>query len=334
MHTNQPSVFQTNAIWSFSDYLGSVKVRLSIGRKNYKIEPGLYKMGEPDENSDVFVTANYKLSFDILRKNLYGKNAWILLLDTKGINVWCAAGKGTFGTKELINRINLHNLRTIVSHKRLILPQLGAPGIASHIVKKETGFSIKYGPVRASDINMYIENGYKTNEIMRSVRFNIKDRILVAPVEIMNSLWQILLIIHAFIALSGISSSGYSFDKVKHEGLITAIILLTAYLSGTFLTPVLLPWLPTRYFAGKGIFIQTLVFLVLIGLGYLKLPYLDLFAWFLISIALSSFLAMNFTGASTYTSLSGVKKEMKIFIPVQLTVVISGFILFVISRFV
>jgi len=34
-----------------------------------------------------------------------GRNLWILILDTKGVNVWCAAGKGTFGTEELVFRI-------------------------------------------------------------------------------------------------------------------------------------------------------------------------------------------------------------------------------------
>ena len=86
--------------WSRSDYLGSIKCRISNSfRMKYRIKPGMYAVGEPDANSEVFVSANYKLSFDILRKALKGLNVWILVLDTKGINVWCAAGKGTFGTE-------------------------------------------------------------------------------------------------------------------------------------------------------------------------------------------------------------------------------------------
>ncbi len=326
-----PGVFPD---WNLSDYFGSLKVRLSIGRNNYRVEPGVYRLGNPDENSDVFVSANYKLSFDVLRKNLKGMNAWILVLDTKGVNVWCAAGKGTFGTNELIHRINLHHLHTLVSHRRLILPQLGAPGVAAHVVKKETGFTVKYGPVRASDISQYVESRCKASETMRRVRFNFKDRLITSPVEIMNSLWQIALIILAFLVLSGLSSSGYSLETVRHVGLKDTLIILTAYLSGTFLTPVLLPWIPSRYFAGKGIFIQALVFLLLVISVPGKLPLISLLAWFLMSVALSSYLAMNFTGASTFTSLSGVKKELKLFIPVQLSAVITGFILYVVSKFV
>ena len=72
---------------------------------HYTVEPGLYAVGKPDERSPVLVTANYKLSFDKLRNELTGRNVWILVLDTKGINVWCSAGKGTFGTMELVGRI-------------------------------------------------------------------------------------------------------------------------------------------------------------------------------------------------------------------------------------
>jgi CO dehydrogenase/acetyl-CoA synthase gamma subunit (corrinoid Fe-S protein) len=108
-----------------SDFWGAVMVRWGINRNNYRVSPGLYAIGSPDKESDVFVSANYKLSFDALRKNLSGENGWILVLDTKGVNVWCAAGKGTFGTKELVNRIRLVSLEKVVNHKRLSCHSLG-----------------------------------------------------------------------------------------------------------------------------------------------------------------------------------------------------------------
>src|SRR5664279_5702867 len=121
---------------NINDFLGAVMVRWGINRDKYRVIPGLYAVGTPDADCDVFVTANYKLSFDALRKSLSGINGWILVLDTKGVNVWCAAGKGTFGTKELVSRIKLTSLEKIVNHKRLILPQLGATGVAAHKVKE------------------------------------------------------------------------------------------------------------------------------------------------------------------------------------------------------
>ncbi len=86
---------------------------------DYAIDPGLYALGDPDRESPVLVSANYKMSFDDLRSALPGRNLWILVLDTKGINVWCAAGKGTFGTEELVKRIEASHLKEIVSHRSI-----------------------------------------------------------------------------------------------------------------------------------------------------------------------------------------------------------------------
>jgi len=90
---------------AIGDRLGAWKVRWGIGRMDYAVEPGLYAVGKPDENAPVLVSANYKLTFDTLRMNLSGLDCWLLILDTRGVNVWCAAGKGTFGTDELINKL-------------------------------------------------------------------------------------------------------------------------------------------------------------------------------------------------------------------------------------
>ena len=124
----------SSLVWA--DRWGTIKARWGINRMHYTIEPGLYALGKPNGQSPVFVTANYKMSFDRLREALPGRDAWILVLDTKGINVWCAAGKGTFGTTELVSRIESSGLKQVVSHRELILPQLSGPGVAAHEVKK------------------------------------------------------------------------------------------------------------------------------------------------------------------------------------------------------
>jgi len=136
---------QTSSQLTFQDKLGAWKARWGINRMNYKVEPGLYSLGNPDENSPVLVTANYKLTFDSLRKELSGLDAWILVLDTKGINVWCAAGKGTFGTTELVNRLLVVQLEKFVAHRTLILPQLGAPGVSAHELQSLPGSRLFMG---------------------------------------------------------------------------------------------------------------------------------------------------------------------------------------------
>ena len=83
---------------TFANYWDHFVTRWGINRMAHRVEPGLYALGNPTRDSSVFVTANYTLSFDALRAALDGRDVYILVLDTQGINVWCAAGKGTFGT--------------------------------------------------------------------------------------------------------------------------------------------------------------------------------------------------------------------------------------------
>ncbi|MFA6384504.1 MAG: mercury methylation corrinoid protein HgcA, partial [Candidatus Omnitrophota bacterium] len=180
--------------WTFSDYAGMVKVRLDIDRMNYAVAPGIYAVGKPDRLSPVLVSANYKLSFDELRRQLGGLNIWILVIDTKGVNVWCAAGKETFSTLEICNRIGLTRLEKIVDTRKLIVPQLGAPGVSCRMVQAFSGFSVIYGPVRASDIKKYLASGMKADAGMRRVRFGFVDRLTVSWLELAMALKPLLIV--------------------------------------------------------------------------------------------------------------------------------------------
>lgn len=316
------------------DFLGSVMVRWGINRDSYKVNPGLYAVGSPDQNSDVLVTANYKLSFDMLRKNLSGINCWILVLDTKGVNVWCAAGKRTFGTKELVSRIRQVSLDKVVNHRRLILPQLSATGVAAHKVREESGFNVHYGPVRADDLRNFIRNGYRADRDMRKVKFAFKDRLKLIPNDFMYGKFYLLGAIALLFLLSGLSRSGISYKDFSHEGGPAILRVSLAYIAGIVITPMLLPYIPGRYFSLKGFFAGALIFLMTFLIGSYGENIIETLSWFFIMTVISSFLAMNFTGSSTFTSLSGVKKEMKLFVPFQIGFAGTGIILQVIAKIV
>jgi len=322
---NLPKV---SSLLTRQDRWGTLKARIGVGRMNYTINPGLYALEEPDENAPVLVTANYKMSFDYLRKALAGRNAWILVLDTKGINVWCAAGKGTFGTQELLKKINASGLKNVVSHRKIILPQLGAPGVAAHQVKQLSGFKVYYGPVRASDLPAYLDAGSKATKEMRLVTFPLKDRAVLIPLELLTTAKPFILVSLALLILSGILGQSEFQANMFQDGLFAVGALAYAVTGGVILNPLLLPYLPGRAFSIKGLFIG-----VLIALGLIYLRGIDVqlwagraeaMAWLMIIPAISAYLAMNFTGCSTYTSLSGVKKEMRFALPLEMTSGILG----------
>ncbi|HPS12999.1 MAG TPA: mercury methylation corrinoid protein HgcA [Prolixibacteraceae bacterium] len=314
----------------FTDYLGAIKVRWDIGRNNYRVNPGLYKVGKPNNQSDVLVSCNYKLSFDHLRKNLSGLNAWILVIDTKGVNVWCSAGKGTFGTLNLVKSIRENALDLMVSHRKIIVPQLAATGVAAHKVMELSGFSVIFGPVRASDIKPFIEAGYKATSPMRKMDFPFGERAKLIPVDLMYRKYALLGILIGIFFLSGLDKTGFLFSKMAGTCMCPLINILGAYVAGIVLAPLFLPWTPFRSFSMKGAFWGTVITL-LIGLGF-KTPLLEWITFLMINLSISSFMMMNFTGSSTFTSLSGVQKEMKVAVPLQLIFALLGIALFIVFK--
>ena len=311
---------------STQDRVSTLFVRCGINRYQYRVAPGLYCVGHPDKTSEVLVTANFKLTFDHLRKELATLNAWILVLDTKGINVWCAAGKGSFSTRELVDRIQSTDLKKIVEHKRVIVPQLGATGVSARTVKNKSGFRVVYGPVRAMDIQNFLENKRKTDTSMRAVSFTFIERIVLTPVEIQIVLKPALITALVLFVLSGAGPGFFSFTNAWSRGFIALAALATGMMSGAVITPALLPYIPGREFALKGFISGSLAFLVMMWLvPSATASFSTAIALFLFSVTISSFLAMNFTGTTPFTSPSGVEKEMKRYIPIQLlTLVLSA----------
>ena len=191
-----------------------------------------------------------------------------------------------------------------------------------------------YGPVLASDIKPFIESGYKATPEMRSVKFPMIERIKLIPVELSYGKYYLLLIPFIFLALSGLNGNGYSFDMAWKNGGFAIVNLAAAYTAGCVLNPILLPWIPFRRFSLKGLALGCIMALLLLNFHFLGSSVIEIISWFLIMGGISSFLALNFTGSSTYTSLSGVQKEMKLALPTQIGFSTFGFIGWIITRFI
>jgi hypothetical protein len=320
------------------DHWGAIKARWGVGRMDYSIDPGLYALGAPNRESPVLVSANYKMSFDRLRSSLPGRNLWILVLDTKGINVWCAAGKGTFGTEELVKRIESSGLKEVVGHRSLILPQLGAPGVAAHTVKKLSGFGVRYGPIDAEDLPVYIDAGFKATRGMRLKTFPLRERAVLIPIELVETIKPTAIIAPVLFLLSGIGGPAGFWANALHEGSFAVLAFLSAIVGGAVIHPLLLPYLPGRAFSVKGLVLGAVVAVVMLSLqGYdlsMWAGRLGILAWLLIIPAVTAYLAMNFTGASTYTSLSGVNKEMRWALRTEIGMGGGGLLVWIASRLI
>ena len=318
--------------WSLKDYLGAAMVRLGFLRMNYAVRPGIYAVGKPGAGSPVFISANYKLSFDMLRRDLAGIDGWIMVLDTKGVNVWCAAGKGTFGTKEVVSRIIATKLGEIVFHQDLIVPQLGAPGVSAFKVMLFSGFKIIFGPVRSKDIKKFMSNGMKADGEMRKVKFGLRDRLVVSALELAMTLEKILPVAAGLLIIYSIKAGGFSLKSGFERSFLPVTALLTAVISGTVLTAGLLPYLPGKAFSIKGgiLGLITAVIALIFLNGPVILSFRGLSFIFFVSAA-AAYLALNFTGSSTFTSLSGTKKEVKFSVPVIAGILLVSIVTFIVK---
>jgi len=296
------------------------KIRWGIGRMRSAVIPGLYGAGDPDAQSPVLVTANYKLTFDCLRRELGGLSAWILVLDTRGINVWCAAGKGTFGTEELLARLQAVALEQVVSHRRLLIPQLGAVGVAAHEVGRRSAFRVVYGPVRAADIQAFIKSGYRATPAMRRIDFPLRERLALATLELVQALKWFMVILLILLLRDAVATRLFS-----GRFLIAGLPFLAAIVVGTILVPILLPWIPGRSLAWKGWLCGAA--LTAAGITVSGLSLSAGLVFLLLLPPISSFLALNFTGSTTYTSLSGVLKETRIALPLLGVSFLAGVVL-------
>lgn len=310
---------------------GTIKARCGL-RTDYKVVPGLYCVGRPGPDSPALLTANYKLTFDHLRTRLGGVDAWLVVLDTHGVNVWCSAGKGLFSTAEAVARVHSCGLDSLAPKAGLILPQLGATGVNAHELSKGTGRTVRFGPIRAQDIKAYLDGGCEADEAMRRVTFTLVERAVLAPVELFLLAKPLVFTILALFALSGIGADVFSLTAAWQRGVAATGTTLLGVLAGAVLGPILLPWLPGRTFSLKGMLTGAIAGLA--AAFFLSTGLLSGLALLLWCTALSSYLCMNFTGSTPFTSPSGVEKEMRRFIPIQLAAVALALVFWVAAGFV
>ncbi len=220
-----------------------------------------------------------------------------------------------------------------VSHRELVLPQFAAAGVAAHELQQKCGFKGIFGPVRAADISAFLKKGKQADELMRTVTFTIGERLVLIPVEICL-IWKVfILAVLGIFVVSGIGPDIYSLQTSFARGIIATGATVLGSLAGAMVTPILLPWIPGRQFWLKGILAGAMMGLLYIffctdSTGIIE--NISLWCWI---CATSSYTAMNFTGATPYTSLSGVQHEMRRGVPIQLGGVLLAITLWTIAPF-
>jgi SAM-dependent methyltransferase len=247
-----------------------------------KVKTGLYAVGDPSPGSPVLVTGNFDLTVRRLVKAIDGRvDAWVLVADSNGINVWCGAGGGYFTAEKVIADVKSSHLDKVVDHRALILPQLCANGVDGWRIRKETGWGVHWGPVKAEDIPPYLAAKGKKTDALRWVRFPLKDRLEMVTVTL--GFYGLLILLPVLIFW-------------RHMFLPIAASLLGL----SYFYAIVHVWLPGRDGLSKSI---SLCVIALAGLfatafTWCPMPPLSLFHWSVGLIGLSVFTAAELQGMS------------------------------------
>ena len=196
------------------------------------------------------------------------------------------------------------------------------------MVRRETGFRVLYGPVRARDIPAYLANGCEADERMRQVRFELRDRMTVSLLDLTEAAKKGIMVTIAVWLLSSFGPAGFQLGYGWNRSALVILSLWAGILSGTVLTAALLPWLPGRMFSAKGAVAGLIIVIGIVlynnSYGHYPATLPQAASLVLLVAALSAYLAMNFTGASTFTSLSGVKKEIRCSVPAVIAAAVAA----------
>jgi 2-polyprenyl-3-methyl-5-hydroxy-6-metoxy-1,4-benzoquinol methylase len=276
------------------------------------IEPGIYQSGNPNEKSPIIVTANYEFTYIKVMRDLKGLDAWVLCVDSNGINVWCAARGNDFGNKQLLEVVEATEIKSITQRKTLLLPQLSAGGVAIPQLPKNSGsfpFRVRYGPVWSKQIPQFLEeNPAQKPDRMKLAKFTLYHRIRASLTHI-SFLFRKIFILPLIVLVLLLPIITW-FNKLWWVGEL-ALWIITANIVVALFFPISRF---TRRFIFKGILFGVINIFLLGGLSFLihndiyyVLWQLGFYFW------ITFFSTMSFSGYSMATSPREIQEEYPIF---------------------
>jgi NAD-dependent dihydropyrimidine dehydrogenase PreA subunit len=126
------------------------------------------------------LTGNFTLTVRRLCRALESIDAWLLVADSRGVNVWCAAGGGHLTHHDVISVLRTSGIDNLVSRRVLILPQLAATGVERRPIEVASGWTTKWGPARLEDLPAVLARGGGVHGRERHMRFPLWERFEMA----------------------------------------------------------------------------------------------------------------------------------------------------------
>lgn len=302
------------------DYVKAGICWLHAFKHTYAIEPGLYYVGERyDRNAPLLVTSNYHLTVFTLLRHVGSLNVRLLIVDTDGINVWCAAGKGKLSNAAIEEEL-AHYERGLLTGEpwlTLVLPKLAFAGVDIRGLREEKIRPL-IGPVYAKDLPAYLSQKKLTSQTDDHVVFGFLSRLFTWLPGFLQAMGYTLAPVLVLVVAQG----GWVSDA--------PLVLLGVSAVTATLYPLLFPFIPGRRFAVKGLWLAALLGLGLAGLYGVGMLETSVFVpTLLFTIASGMFFGLAYTGNSAVSNYSRIRAETASFLPIEALFYVASFVAFV-----
>ncbi|MDP2727304.1 MAG: acetyl-CoA decarbonylase/synthase complex subunit gamma, partial [Dehalococcoidia bacterium] len=127
-------------------------------QKPIQMLPGIYTVGEPNENSPLYTTTNFSLTyFSVMGEvEASGRPSWVLVCDSEGLSVLTAWAAGKYDAERIAKTIKSSGIEDKIKHRKLIIPGYVAV-LMGELEDELPGWTIMVGPKDAVDISSYIK---------------------------------------------------------------------------------------------------------------------------------------------------------------------------------
>jgi acetyl-CoA decarbonylase/synthase complex subunit gamma len=133
-------------------------------QKPIQMNPGLYRVGNPDRNSPVLMTVNFSLTFFTLQGYLESSRipCFMLIVDTEGLSVLTAVAAGKLSETLVRDSLKKFDVENEVTHRKLIIPGYASP--LSGRIEEATNWKVLVGPRDAAEIGEFLHEEWKKQE--------------------------------------------------------------------------------------------------------------------------------------------------------------------------
>ncbi len=147
--------------WAILSLLTAVMNIFSDPQKPVQVEPKVYAIGEPNENSPVLFTTNFSLTYYTVESDVEASRvpSYILVVDTEGTSVLTAYSGDKLNEKTVAQAMTKYELDKLVKHRRLIIP--GYVAVMSGKLEEATNWEVMVGPRECSMLPKYLQEVWK-----------------------------------------------------------------------------------------------------------------------------------------------------------------------------